>query len=395
MPSTPGWDGGELDLLTEWAVAKTANRPIVCEYNPDAAWLWSKWRGTVLSLTASPVLLNMGVGVAVDYASRELSAASWSMLSVPPAADPLIASLNGLNTLWEYELTLCTFILTFFTSQAYAHWRSVYFTTRAIQGRVNDVCLLLAVGAQRGGSGYSEDASRLLQRCTRLIRVSHTFFWAATPTCSNGVGDGGVEDGDASEDLPAELRNARAIGPLLLSPEGLQGLVAAGELTPEEAAALLGTGLPPSQYTYVLMEWVGLHAMSGISDGTLRGGNGFEDNLLRRLTELRAQYFNIGDYAAGRMPLAYVQLVQVLVDSLVFLSPFALYPELGSLSVFATGLLTLFFKGLLELSKSFLDPFGNEGYPGQNIRVDVLVSELNFGSGSRWTKAGALLPDSH
>ena len=40
MPSTPGWDGGELDLLTEWAVAKTANRPIVCEYNPDAAWLW-------------------------------------------------------------------------------------------------------------------------------------------------------------------------------------------------------------------------------------------------------------------------------------------------------------------------------------------------------------------
>jgi len=190
-------------------------------------------------------------------------------------------------------------------------------------------------------------------------------------------------------------RSAHAIGPLLLSPEGLQGLITAGELTPEEAAALLGTGLPPSQYTYVLMEWVGLHAMSGISDGTLRGGNGFEDNLLRRLTELRAQYFNIGDYAAGRMPLAYVQLVQVLVDSLVFLSPFALYPELGSLSVFATGLLTLFFKGLLELSKSFLDPFGNEGYPGQNIRVDVLVSELNFGSGSRWTKAGALLPDSH
>ena len=56
-----------------------------------------------------------------------------------------------------------------------------------------------------------------------------------------------------------------------------------------------------------------------------------------------------------------VQLVQVIIDSLVVLSPFALYPELGSLSIPATGLLTLFFKGLLELSKSFLDPFGNEG----------------------------------
>ena len=48
---------------------------------------------------------------------------------------------------------------------------------------------------------------------------------------------------------------------------------------------------------------------------------------------------------------------------------------------------------LLELSKSFLDPFGNEGYPGQNIRVDVLVSELNFGAASRWVRAGQALPD--
>ena len=70
------------------------------------------------------------------------------------------------------QLTLSTFILTFFTSQAYAHWRSVYFTTRAIQGRINDLCLLLAVGAERaplesgggapseGLSGYSDEAAR-------------------------------------------------------------------------------------------------------------------------------------------------------------------------------------------------------------------------------------------
>ena len=135
------------------------------------------------------------------------------------------------------------------------------------------------------------------------------------------------------------------------------------------------------------------HLVDGLKAGTLRGSNGFEENLLRQLTGLRAEYFNVGDYAAGRMPLAYVQLVQVLIDSLVLLAPFSLYPELGSLAIPATGLLTLFFKGLLELSKSFLDPFGNEGYPGQNIRVDVLVSELNFGASSRWAKAGAALPD--
>ena len=61
-------------------------------------------------------------------------------------------------------------------------------------------------------------------------------------------------------------------------------------------------------------------------------------------------------------------------------------------NIISTGLLTLFFKGLLELSKSFLDPFGREGYRAHNIRVDVLVSELNFGASSRWVEAGDALP---
>ncbi len=94
------------------------------------------------------------------------------------------------------------------------------------------------------------------------------------------------------------------------------------------------------------------------------------------------------------MPLACVQLVQVLVDSLVMLAPFALYPELGSLSIPLVGLLALFFRVLLTLSKSFLDPFGVEGFAEQNIRVDVLVSELNFGAAERWIEAGGLLPGS-
>lgn len=128
--------------------------------------------------------------------------------------------------------------------------------------------------------------------------------------------------------------------------------------------------------------------MNGLESGVLQNTNsGLEENVLRQMTSLRAEYFTIGDYAAGRMSLAYMQLVQVLVDSLIFLAPLCLYNDLGSVSIPLVGLLTLFFKGLLELSKSFLDPFGNEGFRSQNIRVDVLVSELNFGAESRWVKA--------
>jgi hypothetical protein len=393
-PSSPGWKSGQLDTLTDWAVAEEANRVIIREYEPDGLWLWTRWRGTVLKLVIVPVMLSMCLSAAVDFAVYSTDESSLQDL------------LQGVNKMFEYQLTLTTFILTFFTAEAYKHWQSVYFATRAIQGRINDICLLVTLGAERGDSkesslpgespvlttGYSPEAEKLVKLCARLIKLSHTFFWAVTPTCSNGVGDGGIDDDDDQRELPRDLRQDDPIGPVLLSHDGLEELVEMGELTDTEKNALISSGLPPSQYAYILLEWVGLYAMDGLRKGTLSGGAGFEENLLRQITLLRAEYFSIGDFTAGRMPVAYVQLVQVLVDSLVLSASFGLNPELGNLAVPLTGILTLFYKGLLELSKSFLDPFGVEGYPGQNIRVDVLVSELNFGAASRWIKAGASLP---
>jgi hypothetical protein len=381
-PSTPGWAKGKLNRLTDWAVSDEANRPVMSEYEPDALWLWTRWDGTVLSITIFPVLFTMILGAGIDWTVHSVSPESWPLWATPPADDPLIQQLQGLSKVWGYQLTLCTFILTFFSSQAYSHWRMVYSCTRAIQGRINDICFLITMGAERDEQGYTHKATVLVETCTRLIRLSHTFFWAATPTASDGLGD--REDKDLSPGFD--------IGPLLLSQEGLDGLVAANELTKEEMHTLIATGLPPSQYAYVLLEWVGLYTMRGLREGSICCDDGFEQNLLRQFTSLRGEYFNIGDYTAGRMPLAYVQLVQVLVDSLVYLAPFALYAQIGTLSIPLVGLLALFFKGLFELSKSFLDPFGVEGFPDQNIRVDVLVSELNFGAGSRWVKAGAVLP---
>ena len=50
-------------------------------------------------------------------------------------------------------------------------------TTRAIEGRINDVALLLAASAMRdseeGGGGYREDAGELVNLVMRLIRLSH------------------------------------------------------------------------------------------------------------------------------------------------------------------------------------------------------------------------------
>jgi hypothetical protein len=403
VPSTFGglWTSERINKLSEWADSKTANRPIICEYRPQSWWLWTRWKGTVLNLIWKSLLVSVLTSLGIDYWARSVSDTKWGLLSIPPQTDKLIRSLSGLQTLWSYQLTFTSFLLTFFTSQAYEYWQRIYNTTRKIQGRINDFCYLLTMSAERkvrystnSEDGYSPRASKLIQKCTRRIRLCHTFFWAATPTASNGLSDSEEYLADAA-DCPINVEECLDddhIGPLLLSPYGLAALVESGQLTASEKELLLSSRLPPSQYHNILLEWVGITISKGLERGILRGGAGLEDNLLRQLTELRASMFDIDDFRAGRMPLAYVQLVQVLIDSLVLMAPLALYPELGSLSIPLVALLSLFFRGLLSLSKSFLDPFGVEGYTDQTINVDVLVSELNFGASRRWIQAAKILP---
>lgn len=118
---------------------------------------------------------------------------------------------------------------------------------------------------------------------------------------------------------------------------------------------------------------------------------GLHQLFLEKVLKLRASYAHVMDDEAARMPLTYIQFVELLVDSLVVLSLFALYPAIGAHSILLTGLLTFFFCGLLELSKSFLDPFGNEDYILDNIQIDVLLAKVNAGS-VRWLTGGNTLP---
>jgi hypothetical protein len=134
-------------------------------------------------MTYMPIIINICLGILVNWFVHSHTETIWDFQSVPPADEPIVQQLIGLKALWEYQLTLCTFILAFFTSQAYSYWRSVYFTTRAIQGRINDICLIITTNAERepsemidgeNMSKYSDNAEDLVNTCTRLIRLSHT-----------------------------------------------------------------------------------------------------------------------------------------------------------------------------------------------------------------------------
>jgi len=57
----------------------------------------------------------MTTGLLLDYwIRRTTTGVTWPLLGVPPSSEPLIQSLAGLKILWEYQLTVTTFILTFF-----------------------------------------------------------------------------------------------------------------------------------------------------------------------------------------------------------------------------------------------------------------------------------------
>ena len=110
-----------------------------------------------------------------------------------------------------------------------------------------------------------------------------------------------------------------------MSREGLEALVRYKQLSQQEMNALIDMKLSPSQYFYVLLEWAMIRSLTALRSGELIGGTGLEDNILCQFTQLRGEYANIGDYSTGRIPMAYVIAVEIIVDILVLLSPLALF----------------------------------------------------------------------
>lgn len=90
-------------------------------------------------------------------------------------------------------------------------------------------------------------------------------------------------------------------------------------------------------------------------------------------------------------PSPYITLLLTRVD----LSPHVLcsfpnrYAELGIFSVVSMGIYTVFFWGLMDLAKVFLDPLDNDGCVQMDLTV--LIREVNGGS-HRWMKGANKFP---
>lgn len=268
------------------------------------------------------------------------------------------------NGIFLSQLTLTTFVVTFFVGQSLSFYRSCYGFARSIASRLADLNLMLATHVARDASSYTYTARgrALLDAGARNTRLFHLLYWAHI------------------------VPRYRAV----CSEAGLQRLCALGHCTRAEADALLA--LPRSARHHAVAVWIVERARVGYATGALaRGGR---DDVtaawMERSTALRSAYGKIGQALGARMPTVYVHLVQVLVDSLLVLTPLALYARLGVAAVPLSSAFVVFYRGLVDVCKSFLDPFGNSN-TAVEIQVPVLVRDCNVAS-ARFVAVAEVIP---
>lgn len=322
---------------------------IILPYKPERAFLWRQFDGTLLSFNLKTTLIMMGLSAAFIFFAREE-----------------YLELSSIKEIWDIQKALTTFVITFFVNQSFSFWRSVYTLARDIQGEIANYCLTLATNVEREESGELTDESRkFLEEIGQFIRIYHILMWAS---------------------------KAKRFK-VLASPDGLKRMEGRGLMTKRQMEALQSMDLPNDELYHAPLEWMIVRSNQAMQQGILADDTATKGRLLEIASSMRVSAREVSDKISGRMPLAYVQLVQLLVDTFVISSPVALYASLGEASIIAVGLVTLFYTGLNNLAKIFLDPLNNEEFCENSIFMDigVLIRETNSIS-TEYVKAGAKLP---
>ena len=360
-----------LDELIDESTRLSARRPIMLQFDPTGIRIWGRWRGTIFAETWPACVRNMLIAVLVAAFFR----------CFPAYKD----RLQGFSILWGQLLSVATFTLTFFVNQSFGLWRKCYEYSRRLQGRLNDLGLTLAAHATRAEpsreeeleamengkhqllSTYTPEAKQVLQLVARYIRLFNLLTYASF------------------------TRSHRPI----LTPSGMRRMVERGLMTQQEKDALTQADVAATQRHNGILLWIVSVFNEARRAGHIQGGPGFEQQFVEKIHVIRAQYGAIGDELQGRMPLAYAHIVQVLVDTILWMYPFMAFSSNMSptIGVLGCGLLTMFYQGLVDLAKQFLDPYDNENY-GRGydpICVDTLIAETNAGS-VRWMNAFEFQP---
>ena len=93
--------------------------PLIDQYEPEPSWLWRQWHHTVIPETWLTMVVVMSLATVGLIIFRGLGHVTWPPFAVPDKDHPAIARLHGLTIMWNYQLTLTTFVTSFFVSEAF------------------------------------------------------------------------------------------------------------------------------------------------------------------------------------------------------------------------------------------------------------------------------------
>ena len=341
---------------------------IVPSYRLERWWLWSHASGSITEMNGPGLLLNMlacamFVAVARYMAGENVFALDFS---VPDGELPMIQTLSQVRELWNVEVGLTTFSLTFFVNQAFSFWKDVYNLACTVKQKISAFNLLLVTNVIRNEDGdMTPEADAFLDEIGQCSRLFHVLLWAGL-----------------SKRFTA-----------LATSEGLRRMAGRGLMSERQLDVLQGLDLAENKLFMAPLEWMMIRTNSAMNSGIVAGDTATKGALLREHAAIRQALYTISDRVDGRMPFIYVRFVQIMVDTFVFLMPLALYPKLGEFTVIATPLITIFYVGLNDMGKIFLDPLNNEEFCKNAIFLDlgVLIRESNAVS-TEWKKASTKLP---
>jgi hypothetical protein len=279
---------------------------IIHRFLPHRKWLWRQWHGTVFYHTVKSAFRNMLGALVVCAFFRNMTHRDWRVWEFPDSSSttgvvilisPMLARLVMLGTIWKSLMSLTTLMLTLFVSQAFSFWKSVYEIGRSLQGRINDINLLLATHVSRKRNGtYTPEAQQFLEEVASMLRVYHLLMWAT------------------------HARRFR----ILLTDRGMARMVTRGIMSIQQKETMeLQMGVSKTERHYVLLEWVLYKCHHARKKGILEGDAGLEHVLLEKACGLRSMSSQVAHKVNGRMPLAYAHFVQILVDSFLLFAPLA------------------------------------------------------------------------
>ena len=166
-----------IDTVIHRATRTHGWQPVIPQFSKGGQWAWQQWEGTIFQRLWKNAFFNMLPPTMLLCAAKILdpSISWWKIPKDHAMAPPFLAISNG----WNYILTLATFVTTFFVGHSHDFWRRSYALSRSVQGRLNDIGLLVSSHIRREPDGeLGADARDFLEANARNLRLLHCLFYA-------------------------------------------------------------------------------------------------------------------------------------------------------------------------------------------------------------------------